>query len=582
MRRIEAHPVPRLGGDPVRDRVFAAGLAKDPADRPQNAAELIALFDESLAVEPPRAPTPWSTPSGSAASESSTGVSTDGPTARVDSIELAASAGRPERDTDRRRLGAIAAAAVVMMAGVAGLVAYSQLGGSDDAGAGDAIAAEDASATVPGADDGSGPADTEPGDGGDGSGETDDGPPTTEPVDLTGTSVMITGVEVGAASTPAIRAALDEFAAENGMTITYDASTTAVDDVAVAVGAGAPPDLAIVADLGSVAGYARAGELAPLPEPVAAAVAENWPGPWAVHGVVDGARYGVPVTAEPKSLIWYTPATFEARGYPIPTTLGEFDQLMATMQADGETPLCVGIESGAATGWVFTDWVEDYVLRLAGPETYDAWIAHEIAFDDPAIVDAMSWVLDTWSTPGRVHADSGSIESTSFADNAVPLVAGSCLMHRQASFFAAFLADSTTALDDESIDVFPFPADDGVPLVVGGLTAVAFDDRPEVWAVLEYLTTARYAERRQTAERDLTGGYTGFLSAAEGLDPALFTPVEQSMLAIIGSADPVRYDASDQMPPAVGSGSFWSVGTRAVAGELSAIEAAEEIEATWP
>ena len=46
-------------------------------------------------------------------------------------------------------------------------------------------------------------------------------------------------------------------------------------------------------------------------------------------------------------------------------------------------PWCVGAESGGATGWVLTDWIEDIMLRTAGPDVYDQWVAHEIPFNDP-------------------------------------------------------------------------------------------------------------------------------------------------------------------------------------------------------
>ena len=45
------------------------------------------------------------------------------------------------------------------------------------------------------------------------------------------------------------------------------------------------------------------------------------------------------------------------------------------MVADGNTPWCVGFESGGATGWPATDWMEDIMLRTAGPDVYDQWVS---------------------------------------------------------------------------------------------------------------------------------------------------------------------------------------------------------------
>ena len=54
--------------------------------------------------------------------------------------------------------------------------------------------------------------------------------------------------------------------------------------------------------------------------------------------------------------------------------------------AGGSKPLCVGIESGTATGWMFTDWVEDMMLRTVSPEDYDAWTTNELPFNDPKVI----------------------------------------------------------------------------------------------------------------------------------------------------------------------------------------------------
>jgi len=65
--------------------------------------------------------------------------------------------------------------------------------------------------------------------------------------------------------------------------------------------------------------------------------------------------------------------------------------------AGGPKPLCVGIESGQATGWTYTDWVEDMVLRQHGAAVYDQWVLHEIPFNDPRIVESMDTVLQLWT-----------------------------------------------------------------------------------------------------------------------------------------------------------------------------------------
>ena len=48
------------------------------------------------------------------------------------------------------------------------------------------------------------------------------------------------------------------------------------------------------------------------------------------------------------------------------------EKIAADTAGDGATkPWCAGIESGGATGWPATDWIEDFVLRVAGPDAYE-------------------------------------------------------------------------------------------------------------------------------------------------------------------------------------------------------------------
>ena len=57
---------------------------------------------------------------------------------------------------------------------------------------------------------------------------------------------------------------------------------------------------------------------------------------------------------------------------------------------------------------------------------------------------------------------------------------------------------------------------------------------------------------------------------------------DDGLRTLVAEAPASRFDASDLMPREVGSGSFWTEGTSAVNGDISAAEAAERIQASWP
>jgi alpha-glucoside transport system substrate-binding protein len=407
--------------------------------------------------------------------------------------------------------------------------------------------------------------------------------------DLAGTEVTVFGSESSEEEAGAMQDALNVFAEQNDMTITFVGARDFEEQINSQVTGGNPPDIAIFPQPGKLRGFAESGDLQSLPDDVIATAQENWDESWLdFWKTADGTQVGVPVKSDLKSLVWYSPAAFAAKGYEVPTTNDEFNTLVDDMIANGDTPLCVGIESGPATGWPFTDWTEEMILRNEGIDYYNGWVAHDTPFNDQPVVDAMTYVNDLWSKDGAVYAAGGSIAATPFGDNAQALVDGKCMMHRQANFFASFFPEGTAFGDAEgAIDTFYFPSNEGAPVLVAGTSAAAFRDAPEVWAVMNYYASSDYANNRQTAQlarKGQTAGrdISGFLSAAKGADPANYSPLEKGFLEVLATGTPAGFDASDQMPAEVGSGTFWREATALVNGETTPQEAADAIEASWP
>lgn len=430
----------------------------------------------------------------------------------------------------------------------------------------------------------------------------DDGDDANGDEDFGGVEIVITGSERDDPSVGAINATLRAWAEPRGINVTFIGDADWEANINTQVEGGNPPDISIFPQPGKLAEFARDGFIVPLSDDVVDAIQAHWAESYQLDGIVDDVHFGVPVKTDLKSLVWYKPSNFAASGYEVPTTFEELEALTQQMaEAGGAAPWCVGIESGQATGWTYTDWVEEMVLRLHGGDVYDGWVSNEIPFDDPRIVEAMLAVITLWTGETdeeaarqaladrdlpRVFAASGTIAQTNFADSADPLVDGQCYMHRQASFFSGFFPPGTPFADgsDDAIDVFYFPdINNDAPALTAGTLAAAFNDNPATMAVLAYMATADYAENRQREQtRLLDGGLSGFLSAAQGQDPSVYQPLEQNFLDILLNAELARFDASDLMPAAVGAGSFWTEGTNIVNGDITVSEGARRIQESWP
>ena len=296
---------------------------------------------------------------------------------------------------------------------------------------------------------------------------------------------------------------------------------------------------------------------------------------------VDGEHYGLPTNVNLKSMIWYPKDDFDAAGYTVPETFDDLIALSDQIVADGGTPWCVGFESEDATGWPATDWMEDIMLRTAGTEVYDQWVSHDIPFNDPAVENAAEIFGQVMFGEGYVLGGADQTPAIAFGDAPGPMFQDppGCWLHRQATFINAFFPPEAEAGVD--YDWFPFPPIDQEGTLFAGEFAVAFRDAPEVVDFLERFSRGGRAVR-PGRRRGLVSGLAQHQRRARLLRQR--HPRRRLGGPDGGTRDDTgRFDASDQMPPAVGSGSFWSeMMTYMQQGPDSVTTVLDEIESTWP
>jgi alpha-glucoside transport system substrate-binding protein len=298
-------------------------------------------------------------------------------------------------------------------------------------------------------------------------------------------------------------------------------------------------------------------------------------------GKVDGKYYGVPVSYNLKSLVFYPKKAWAAKGYTVPTTLDELTTLSNKIKSDGTTPWCFGIESSAATGWPATDWLEQYMLNLSGPETYDKWVSHEIPFNDPAVKAAAQAFETLVLGDGNVLGGRKSVASTAFATSANPMFKNppGCYLHRQGNFItqSGFFPKNIVADIDNEVGVFQFPGKTAAekPMLGGGDLAAVFNGKDDdTKAVMKFLTGADYKGWSESA---------GFLSPRKDFPVANYkSKLTQSIADLGAKATVFRFDGSDQMPGAVGSGSFWKGMVAWISGQQDIDTALKTINDSWP
>lgn len=376
---------------------------------------------------------------------------------------------------------------------------------------------------------------------------------------------------------------IKDFETKTGIDIVYEGTKEFEASIAIRVEGGDAPDVVDFPQPGLLGNFARTGKPIDVTKVVKTDwLKQNYNQSWLDMGTLPGpnGKYmaGIWARVNGKSLVWYPKKQFDAAGYKVPTTWDEMLKLSDQIAADGDTPWCIGIESGAATGWPMTDWIEEAMLRTTTPENYDKWVAGELKFDSPEVRAAVELVSNFWFKEGYVYGGRDAIATTAFGDSPKPMFENppKCWMHRQGNFITTFFPEGLKAGED--YDFFYLPPVDaakGKPVLVAGDIYAMFNDRPEVRAVFQYFTMGESLK--------------GWLAAGGAISPHKDSSldwygndIERGVAKMILDATVLRFDASDLMPGAVGSGSFWKEMTAYVSGAEDMDTALKNIDASWP
>ena len=375
--------------------------------------------------------------------------------------------------------------------------------------------------------------------------------------DLSGQTLTMTGPWTGL-DAELFESVAAYFEEATGAEVRYSGSDSFEQDIVIAAQADSAPNIAVFPQPGLARDMAAGGSLTPLADGTADWVRENYAAgqSWVDLGTFAGpdgsdALYGFFYKVDVKSLVWYSPEAFDEAGYDIPATMEELRDLTEQIAADGETPWCIGLGSGAATGWPATDWVEDMMLRTAPPEVYDAWVANDIPFSDPQVVAAIEEFGYFARNDDFVNGGAAAVASTDFRDSPGGMFTfpPECYMHRQASFIPTFFPEGS----DSAFFYFPAYAgkDLGSPVLGAGALMAITNDSPAAHAWIEFVQTP--------IAHEIWMAQSGFLTPHNGVNTKLFpTASQREMNDILLGATTFRFDASDLMPGEIGAGAFWS------------------------
>jgi alpha-glucoside transport system substrate-binding protein len=401
---------------------------------------------------------------------------------------------------------------------------------------------------------------------------------------LTGQTLTVWGPWREGGDQEAFESVVAYFEDATGIDVEYGSSENYEQQAQIDAAAGSPANVTILPQPGLLADMASKGYLVPLGEEMAARVTSEFAAgesfvSLGTYNDASGAPqfYGIPYKSDLKSLVWYSPDNFADGGYEVPATYEDLKALTEKMVADGNTPWCIGLGSGGATGWPATDWIEDIMLRMYPPEDYDAWVSNDLKFNDPKIVAALEEFGWFAKDDAKVAGGTAAVGTTDFRESPLGLFAvpPACYMHHQASFIPTFFPEGTELGTDADFFYFPSStaANLGNPVLGAGAIATITKDSDAARAFMDFLMNP--------ISNEIWMAQSGFLSAMKAASVDTYgNDTLKGEGQILLDATTFRFDGSDLMPGAIGAGAFWT-GMVDFVGGKSAQEVADTIQGAW-
>jgi alpha-glucoside transport system substrate-binding protein len=312
---------------------------------------------------------------------------------------------------------------------------------------------------------------------------------------------------------------------------------------------GNPPDVAGLPNPGALPALVRSHALKPLGRVLdMTRLAREYPATWLDIGRIGGEPYAIVVKTALKGLVWYDPKTLAAEHVTLPQTWADMLAITDRLAGRGTSAWCLGLGSGATSGWPATDWIDMLLLRAAGPAAHDAWVQHKIAWDAAPVREAWAQFGRIAANPKYVYGGPQAVLATDFGEAPFPMFAKPprCLFHLQATFIEDIIQKQFSWIRPGADLAFvPMPRIAppyaGVAQIAGDVFGM-FHDTPQARALMRYLVSAE--------AQAIWVKRGGALSPNKSVPFDAYPDVLSRRAAeLLVRAPAARFGAGDMMPP---------------------------------
>ena len=267
-------------------------------------------------------------------------------------------------------------------------------------------------------------------------------------------------------------------------------------------------------------------------------------------------NYGAWFRLIPNSLIWYDVEKFKDLDSPTFNSYEDLVLFTREFSSNGDALWCLDIESGASTGWIATNWLEDLILHQQGPEVYDKWASQELLSSSDEITLSILDIGKLIFIDNAVYGGNERIIRKEFRNNYRNLLneENSCVFSWSGHFATNYFPSNAEYGTD--YDFMKFPSEKNKNAMVGiGDALIITNYTKDSKVVFNSLISDNFGKIWMT-KKDASYIPANKNASLEVLKNNQ-TKKEASLVKEAVENNLFRYDASELMERRIGSDSLW-------------------------
>ena len=268
---------------------------------------------------------------------------------------------------------------------------------------------------------------------------------------------------------------------------------------------------------------------------------------------ISNKNYGAFFRLFPNSLIWYSVEKYEEIGSPKFNSYNELLEFTASYSKENKDLWCLDIESGASTGWIATNWLEDIILNNHGVEIYDQWSKQEIFSSEKSILNSINNIGKLVFTENAVYGSNKRVVRKEFRNNYKNLLSEEvdCIFSWGGHYASFYMPENKQFKTD--YDFFKFPSPLNSIVGIGDvLTVLNYDEDTKL--VFDKLIDESFGENW------MSGADSTYIPANIKNINYIANPItskERDLIIKSLKENSFRYDASELMERKIGADALW-------------------------